>query len=220
MTTNTQHRRLGGWLLLAAGTLGLLMTLTFRTQAQTSSSPKKGKQGATAPRSQSDAKGGTMEMDGISKAELEKAQLELERAQSEMAKQDWKKVEAEMANAKLELESAMKTAQVAFEKEAMEKAMVEMEKSLAKNKGQFENEMKKAQVEMKKAQQQLALMQKGMELMEKDGLIKPGESINIDWEDDILIINGQKQSKEVSDKYRKYFKHEKHHNTGKNATVI
>jgi hypothetical protein len=39
----------------------------------------------------------------------------------------------------------------------------------------------------KKAQEQLSLMQEGMEMMEKEGLIKAGESINIEWEDDMMM---------------------------------
>ena len=215
MTTTTQHRRLAGWLLFALCTLGLLMTLTFRTQAQSTTPPKKGKQGKTLPKEQasatsteSHAKSRSVEMDGISRAELEMAQLEMERAQAEMAKQDWKKVEAELANAKLEVERAIKASQAAFEIEGMQKAMAEVEKSLANQKGKIANEMKKAELEMKKAQEQIGLMQQGMEMMEKEGLIKPNESINLEWEEDIMILNGKKQSKEVSDKYRKYFKHE------------
>lgn len=226
MTTTTLHRRLAGWLLFAGCTLGLLMTLTFRTQAQTTT-PKKGKQGKTLPREQastssteSNAKSRSVEMDGLSRAELEKAQLELERAQVELSKQDWKKIEAEMANAKVEMEKAIKASQAAFEIEGMQKAMAEVEKSLAKQQGKIADEMKKADIHLKKAQEQLSLMQEGMELMEKEGLIKTGESINMEWEDDIMILNGKKQSKEVSDKYRKYFRHEKHSGTLKSTTVI
>jgi len=221
MTTTTLHRRLAGWLLFAGCTLGLLMTLTFRTQAQTTTT-KQGKQGKTLPRKQtsitsteSNAKSRSVEMDGISRAELENAQLELERAQAEIAKQDWKKVEAELANAKVEVERAIKASQAAFEIEGMQKAMAEAEKSLANQKGKIADEMKKAELEMKKAHEQIGLMQQGMEMMEKEGLIKPNESINLEWEDEIMILNGKKQSKEVSDKYRKYFKHE-----GKKRTVV
>jgi hypothetical protein len=226
MTTTTQHRRLAGWLLFAGCTLGLLMTLTFCTQAQTTT-PKKGKQGTTLPREQasaanteSHANGRAVEMDGVSRAELEKAQLELERAQAKMSKQDWKKIESEMAQAKVEMEKVMKASQAAFEMEGMQKAMAEMEKTLTKQQEKIANEMKKADFQLKKAQEQLNLMQQGMELMEKDGLLKAGESINIGWDEEIMILNGKKQSKEVSEKYRKYFKHEKHRGSGKASTVI
>jgi hypothetical protein len=30
--------------------------------------------------------------------------------------------------------------------------------------------------------------------------------VELDWEGDTLILNGKKQTKAVSDKYRKYFK--------------
>jgi len=220
MTTTTPQRSLAAMLLFKTGTMVILMAIICSAQAQSTNQPKKAKQSTTTAPAQPNAKNGSWEIDGMTKVELEKAQLELERAQLELSKQDWKKIESEMAHAKVEMEKAMKEAQAAFEMEGMQKVMAEMEKTLGKQQGKIANEMKNADIQLKKAQEQLSLMQEGMEMMEKEGLIKAGESINIEWEDDMMIINGKKQSKEVSDKYRKYFKHEKHGGTGKASTVI
>jgi translation initiation factor 2 beta subunit (eIF-2beta)/eIF-5 len=204
MITTTPPRSLSGMLLFKTGTMAILMAIICSAQAQ---QPKKANQSTTTAPSQSNAKNGSWEIDGMTKVELEKAQLELERAQLELSKQDWKKMEAEMAQARAEMERAMQTAQVAYEKESIKKAMAEIDKTLAQQKGNIASEMKKAEGQIKKAHDQIRFLQEGMELLEKDGLIKPGESINIDWEGDIMILNGKKQSKEVSEKYRKYFKH-------------
>ncbi len=76
MTLTVPHRRMFGWLICIA-TLFLFLLLTFRTQAQTTkSNTEKGKQTKTITPSQSDAKGRTVEMDGISRAELEMAQVD------------------------------------------------------------------------------------------------------------------------------------------------
>ncbi|MDQ6756439.1 MAG: hypothetical protein M3004_05845 [Bacteroidota bacterium] len=44
--------------------------------------------------------------------------------------------------------------------------------------------------------------------MEKDGLINKKEGYNIEYKNKELLINGKKQSNEVTEKYRKYFKGE------------
>jgi hypothetical protein len=212
MTATTQGRY-NSRLIFAIALLGIALSLTFRTEAQSSQSKTESKkQSGATTYGQSHAGSGTEQMDGVTRAQLEKAQQQLEKAQQQLMKQDWAKVEAEMVQAKAALEKALKSTEFDFAKAEMEKAMVEMEKSLSAQQGKLAVEMKKAEAEMKKAQAEMELMQQGMELMEKDGLLKPGESINIDWEEDILIINGQRQTKAVSDKYKKYFKKQKTNN--------
>jgi hypothetical protein len=48
-------------------------------------------------------------------------------------------------------------------------------------------------------------MQQGMEELKKDGLLKDGEELDIEWDNNTLIINGNRQPAAVSEKYRKYF---------------
>ena len=48
-------------------------------------------------------------------------------------------------------------------------------------------------------------MKDGLHELEKDGLINKGEKVNIEFKDDILSLNGKPQSKEISEKYKKYF---------------
>ena len=206
MTPSTPKSRILGWFVFAAITFGLLFFLSFRTQAQsTQSKTQKGKQGTTAAPGQSHAEGRILEMDRLTEDELARAQVQLEKAQQKLAQQDWAKVEADLAKAAVEVEKAMKASHVAMEKAALEKAFADVQRELSQNQVHIEKEMKKAQVEMERAQKDLKLMEEGMQEMQKDGLIKKGESIDVKWEGDTLILNGQRQPAAVSEKYKKYF---------------
>jgi len=136
-------------LIFATTLLGLALLLTFRTQAQGSQSKTENKkQSSTATHGQSHANSGTEQMDGVTRAQLEKAQQQLEKAQQQLMKQDWAKVETEMAQAKAQLEKAIRSTEFDIAKAEMEKAMVEMEKSLAAQQGKLAIEMKKAEAEI------------------------------------------------------------------------
>jgi hypothetical protein len=212
MTTSSHSHHLGRFI-FATALIGLALLLTFRSDAQTQKSDATNKkQSGTTTHGEPHAGSRHEQMDRVSRAQLEKAQQELEKAQKHLMEKDWTKVEAEMVKAKAAVEKALRSVEFDFAKAEIEKAMAEMKKSLTAQEGKFAQEMKKAEAEMKRAQAELELMQEGMELMEKDGLIKPGESINIDWDDDILIINGQRQNREISDRYKKYFKQHKNRN--------
>ncbi len=205
MKTNTLQRRATGWLLFTSCTLGLIMALTFRTQAQSSGTHEKEPKTKAAAPGQSNAKGRVMEMDRLTEEELARAQEELARAQQKIASQDWAKVEAELAKAAVEVEKAMKASHVAMEKAALEKTFADVQRELSRNKVNLEKEMKKAEAAMERAQKDLKLMEEGMQEMQKDGLIKKGESIELKWDGDTLILNGQRQPAGVSEKYKKYF---------------
>ena len=56
--------------------------------------------------------------------------------------------------------------------------------------------------------QDLALMTELTKALEKDELVDNRKPHNLEVKDGELYINGEKQSKEVSDKYRKYFKND------------
>ena len=206
MTLSTPNRRVLGWFVFAVTTLGLLFFLSFRTQAQpTKSKAEKGKQATTAAPGKSYAEGRLMEMDRLTEEELMKAQAELEKAQRELSVHDWAKIDAEMARASAEVERALVASKAAIERDVMKKAMAQVERELAASKGQMEHAMRKAQVEMEHAQKDLKLMEEGMQEMQKDGLIKKGESVELKWDGDTMILNGQRQPAAVSEKYKKYF---------------
>ena len=69
--------------------------------------------------------------------------------------------------------------------------------------------MKKAKEELNKAKEELTSYKTMTAEMEKDGLIKKDENYTIEYNNGTLRINGKQQSKEVTDKYRKYIKKER-----------
>lgn len=163
-------------------------------------------------------------------SELNKVQLQMEKAQAELKanlSRDWKKEEKllkeklskeNLQQAKKELELAMLhldndklqkelKAEMDKAKKEMEKAQLEMEL----NKVDFssaQKEMEKATIEMKKAQEEMNNLTSMLKEMKKDGLIDEKGDYEIEWKKELLYINGKQQSKEVSDKYRKYLKDE------------
>ena len=66
--------------------------------------------------------------------------------------------------------------------------------------------MKEVQEGIEKAKQELKQVKAMFNEMEKDGLINPKQGFSIAYKGKDLYINGTKQSEQVTDKYRKYFK--------------
>jgi hypothetical protein len=87
----------------------------------------------------------------------------------------------------------MALARLEWERSAqkMEEANVQVRRSM----GQAWRELEDAQAEW--GQLQTAIVE-----MEKDGLLKANEPVNIQWKGERLFINGKKQTKQVSEKYR------------------
>ena len=66
--------------------------------------------------------------------------------------------------------------------------------------------MDNAKLEMLKAKTGMSELKEMTTEMEKDGLLNKKESNTIEYKNKELLINGKKQSPEVTEKYRKYFK--------------
>jgi hypothetical protein len=124
----------------------------------------------------------------------------------------------ELQNEKLSSEVARALKEVNFEKmqaelkemqlvnmAEVERSMKKVQEELERTNLNMEGILEKAKKEMGAARQQLKLISEGIDELEKDGLIKKTDTINIEWEKETLILNGVKQSKSVSEKYRKYF---------------
>lgn len=114
------------------------------------------------------------------------------------------KMEAEVSKAMKELHLGLKEMQQ-INMEEVERSMKKVQEELERTNLNMEGIIQKAQKEMSQAKQQMELVSEGIDALEKDGLIKKTDNINIDWENDTLILNGVKQSRAISDKYRKYF---------------
>ncbi len=144
----------------------------------------------------------------LSKIDFEKIQKEVD---ASLKKIDWQKMQTEL-NVAME-----KVKQVDMKKvqEQINQAMANVEKQkLNMNlhadeiKEHVSKAMEKAKVSIEKAKVELKLMQEFTNELQKDGLIDKSKHYKIEVKDGELYINDVKQSKEVSDKYRKYYKKE------------
>ena len=86
-------------------------------------------------------------------------------------------------------------------KEELSHARVEMEK----NKVDMKDVMSKAKEGIKKAKEELKGYQQMLDEMDNEGLIDTNEDYSVELKNGDLYINDQKQSRDVVDKYRKYF---------------
>lgn len=150
---------------------------------------------------------------------LDGAKLEKE-IKASMEKVDWKKIQVDVERAMKEAEVKMKD----IDMSKLHKQMEEMQENLRKQelkmkingekiRKQVEESMKKAKVnmerakvDMEKAKEEIKFMNEFTDELEKDGLINKKKGYKVEVKNGELYINGTKQSKEVSDKYRKYFK--------------
>jgi hypothetical protein len=87
-------------------------------------------------------------------------------------------------------------------KESIEKARDEIKNS----KVDIKEEMGKAKDEIKKEKEILKGYRKMLDDMEKEGLINTKEDYSIEYKAGDLYVNDKKQTQEVTDKYKNYFK--------------
>lgn len=149
-------------------------------------------------------------MASIEKVDMKKIQEEIRAA---MKKVDWEKIRVDVDKAVKEAE--MKIKEIDFSK--MEKEMAEMQEKLKaqqleikidgeKIRREVEEGMKKAKEGMEKAREEMRHLKAFTDELEKDGLIDKKKGYKVQVKDGELYINGTKQSKETSDKYRKYYR--------------
>lgn len=166
-------------------------------------------------------------MKEIDKIDLSKMKSDLEQ---QMKNIDFEKMEKELKESLKKLEEVDLPKMKKEMQEQLTKELAASEKELANSKKelQLQKEKMKGQIGKKLAEtmqnldktfsdakEQLKEFKKMTEEMEKDGLIKNGENADITFKHGELYINGKKQSKEVSDKYKHYFKKGSFHFEGK-----
>ncbi len=172
-----------------------------------------------------------VDMDKNLKIDLSKMNKELKLAMEEIKKVDWEKINQEIKTAiksidwdktKLEIDKAIKEAefqtkavnkeqiekQIAQAKLNLEKAKLNSKIDIADMKRKVEKSMEGAKVSIEKAKRELNQLKEFTEALEKDGLISKKKGYKLEIKNGELYINGTKQSQEVNDKYRKYFKEE------------
>lgn len=148
--------------------------------------------------------------ESMSKVDMKKIQEEIK---ASMDKINWSKIKEDVDKSLKEAEVSMK--QIDFSK--MEKEMADLEQKLSKQnfdikinaekiKREVEEGMQKAKEGMEKAKIELKRMQEFTDELEKDGLIDKKKGYKVHLKNGELYINGTKQSKETSDKYKQYYK--------------
>ena len=123
--------------------------------------------------------------------DINKSMAEAQKALAEMQKSDWQK----------EFQQSLKEMKVQMPE--IKKEMEAAKKEMAATKVNMKGEMAKAQLEIEKARTEIKELKSSLEEMKKDGLIKEGESVKLEWKNGRLFINGNEQSEAVSNKYRK-----------------
>ncbi|HEX4375074.1 MAG TPA: hypothetical protein VHZ50_17340 [Puia sp.] len=86
------------------------------------------------------------------------------------------------------------------------KELENVKDEMEKNKIDLKEEMDNAKEGIEKTKEELKAYHELIDGMEKDGLINTKEDYSIEYKDDELFINGKKQSPEITDKYKDYFK--------------
>lgn len=151
-------------------------------------------------------------MEEIKKIDFEKIGREVKES---LKKVDWDKTRAEVDKALREAEIKIKEVDVEKIRKEIEHAKHEINAEkiashidMEKIKQHVDAGLAKARTGIEKAKKELTLMKEFTEALEKDGLISKKKGFKIEIKNGEMYINGTKQSNEVNDKYRKYFKDE------------
>lgn len=142
----------------------------------------------------------------MKEVDMAKIQSEIKAAMKEI---DVEKINAEIAKAMKSVDMKALEKDLAKIKEIntgeISRQMAKVKEELARTRIDIKTQMAQAGEQIKKAKAQLQLMKDGLDELEKDSLKKKNEKINIEYKNGIMYLNGAAQSKEVSDKYKKYF---------------
>ncbi len=121
------------------------------------------------------------------RAEVNKA---LHEAEIKIKEVDMKKVKEEMANMKENIDAQKILSHI--DVDAIKKSV--------------ESGMSAARIGIEAAKKEIGLLKEFIDTLDKDGLIDKKKDYRIQVKDGELYINGTKQSKEINDKYKKYYK--------------
>ena len=151
-------------------------------------------------------------MEEIKKLDFTKISREV---QASLKQVNWEKTRAEV-------DKAMRQAEIQLKEVDMKKIQKELESvqeninaekimahvDMEKIKRNVDEGLAKARTGIERAKKELTLLKEFTGALEKDGLINKKKGFKIEIKNGEMYINGTKQSKEVNDKYHKYFKDE------------
>ena len=159
----------------------------------------------------------------ISKIDFDKIEREIEAAGKEMSKIDKEKIKEELQRARNEIDEQMKTQHWREEMEKVKnielkeinRAVEEVKKEIAKIEAELKTEkfdikeaLTGAHADLDKAREELKGYQEMVYGLEQDGLLNSWEDYKIEYKEGEVYVNGKKQLREVTNKYKKYFKKE------------
>ncbi|TDH27863.1 hypothetical protein EXU57_05195 [Segetibacter sp. 3557_3] len=142
----------------------------------------------------------------LSAIDAEKISKDVEKAMKSI---DWKKMDAELK------ESMAKVKEVDMEKlkasldnvrTKLDREHFKVDIDHRKIQESVSKAMEKAKVSMEKAKVEMENSQACINELAKDGLIDKNKAYNVEVKNNELYINGTLQSKEISEKYRKFYK--------------
>lgn len=161
----------------------------------------------------------------LRKTDFKKTEVEMQRALKELEQSfdhvKWEKMEKELKESLQKIEETDLPGIRKNLQEQLAKELSNTKEQLANTKKELEIQKEKMKDELGKGlagtmknfdellpayKEQLKTLNEMVKEMEKDGLIQKGENADIKYKQGLLYINGQKQSKEITDKYRHYFK--------------
>ncbi|MES2373822.1 MAG: hypothetical protein V4557_14675 [Bacteroidota bacterium] len=169
------------------------------------------------------------EMNVNMKVDFGKMDKEIKIAMDELKKVDFEKIGHEVAaslkkidwdQTKMEVEKAMREVDIKLKEVDMKEIKKEIERAqesvkaakinahidMDKIKESVERGLEGAKVGIERAKKELMLLKEFTETLEKDGLISKKKGYKIEIKDGEMYIDGTKQSKEVNEKYKKYFR--------------
>lgn len=151
-------------------------------------------------------------MEELKNVDFDKIGREVE---ASLKKIDWDKTKTEVEKAMREAEITMKNVDMSQVKKEMERAKESINEAKISSKidlsgiqESVEKSLAGARVSMEHAKKEIASLKEFTEALEKDGLINRKKGFKIEIKNGEMFLNGTKQSKEVNDKYRKYFREE------------
>lgn len=126
--------------------------------------------------------------ESLRKIDVEKMEKDIKESVSRVGNLDGVKAQMQIAKAQLE----------------MQRANIDLNRREAKV--NVEKAMRNARESMMKAREELRNLKEFTDQLKNDGLINKNKNYKIEVRSGELYINDKKQSKEVNDKYRKYYK--------------
>lgn len=143
------------------------------------------------------------------KTDVKKLQLELKESMKEVQKsiEEAKKIDYK----KLEKELEKSREQWQKEKVNIKKELQEAKKEIINNKGTLQKELSEARDEIQNTKATLQSYKKMITRMDNEGLLNSKDDYSIDYQEGSLLINGKKQTQEIFDSYKSYFKNDNTH---------